>query len=108
MTGPAAAETVASLVTRITSPRSRSSRGEPLEERVCVRGEPDRERAARDLVADAVEDDDAARAAQRDEAREHVDERTCVVEGTRVQEVVAVEEVELAHALVEVRWRRAS
>ena len=47
---------------------------EPLEQRVRVRGVAHLERAARRVLADAVEDDDAARAAHRDEARERVDE----------------------------------
>ena len=49
-------------------------RREPLEQLVRRLREANLERADRSVLADAVEDDDAARAAQRDEAGEPVDE----------------------------------
>ena len=52
------------------------------------------ERTDRTLLAGAVEDDDAARPAPGDEAREHVDELVAVGERPCVKQVVAVEEVE--------------
>jgi hypothetical protein len=52
------------------------------------------ERAAADVVAGAVEDDDAARPPDGEEARETVDELLGAPELAGVQEVVAVEEVE--------------
>src|SRR5439155_13726219 len=68
--------------------------GRPLDQPVGVGLEANLERAVRGLVAGAVEDDDAARAAERDEAREPVDELAPLAEAPRVQQVVAVEEVE--------------
>ena len=56
---------------------------EPLEQRVGVRREAHRERPALGVVADAVEDDDAARAGRRDEARERVDQLAPVGERAR-------------------------
>src|SRR5262249_20121709 len=60
---------------------------EPLEERVCVHGVADRERAEHDLVADSVEDDDAPRALRRDEARERIGQLSRLREAARVEEV---------------------
>ena len=57
--------------------------GEPLEQRVGVRRVADLERAERRVLAAAVEDDDAARAALGDEAREPVDELARVREAGR-------------------------
>ena len=68
--------------------------GQPLEQRVGVRRVADGERPDLDLLADAVEDDDAARPGHRDEARELVDELAHVLLPAGVKEVVAVEEVE--------------
>src|SRR6185437_858599 len=74
--------------------------GETFEQRVGVLGEANLERAVRSLFADAVEDDHAASALQGDEAGEPVDELARVLERPRVQQVVAVEQVErrLSHA----------
>ena len=79
--------------------------GEPLEQRVGVRREAHLERAALGVVADAVEDDDAARALHRDEARERVDELARRPRTARVEQVVAVEEVErrLSHRAARAR-----
>jgi hypothetical protein len=55
---------------------------------------PHLERAVDRVLAEAVEDDDAARAVQRDVARQGVHELASVGERPRVQDVVAVEEVE--------------
>jgi hypothetical protein len=68
--------------------------GEPLEHGVCMGRKPDFQWPVRPLFADAVEDDDAAGASQRDKARELVDQLSRVGEGAGVEEVVAVEQVE--------------
>ena len=66
---------------------------------LCV---PHLERARTPCPPHAVEDHDAAGAVQRDEAREPVDELARIVERARMQEVVAVEEVQrrLSHRAV--------
>src|SRR4051812_16960353 len=69
-------------------------RREALDEGVRVRVEPDLEGAIRGLVADSVEDDDAPSPAERDEARQAIDELVPITVRARVQDVVAVEEVE--------------
>ena len=69
-------------------------RGEAFEQRVGVRGEPDLERPVRLVGTGAVEDEDAARALQRNEAGERVPQLAGVLVLARVEEVVAVEEVE--------------
>ena len=79
--------------------------GEPLEQRVGMGDEANRERTELGVVAHAVEDDDAARALRRDEARERVRELARIVVRTGVQQVEAVEQVEVASAT---RCRRAS
>jgi hypothetical protein len=68
--------------------------GESLEERVRVGREADLEAAVAALVSDAVEDDDATRAPDRDVARERIDELLTVVQPRRTQDVVAVEQVQ--------------
>ncbi len=62
------------------------------------------------VVTGAVEHDHTTNAPRRDEARERVDQLAPVVERPRVQEVVAVEEVErrVGHHEAARRWRRAS
>ena len=67
---------------------------EPLEQAVRGLGEPDLERAEAAVGANAVEDDDATRAAQGDVARETVDQLLTVAKAPGVEEVVAVEEVD--------------
>src|SRR5262249_47617913 len=69
-------------------------RGEPLEERVGVGCVSNGERSELHLVSSSVEDDDSARAACRDEARERVGKLARVGVRSGVQQVVAVEEVE--------------
>ena len=73
--------------------------------RVGVRRVAHLERATADEVAEAVEDDDPARAANRDVARERVAQLTRVREPAGVQEVVTVEEIEVSHAGVALRTR---
>jgi hypothetical protein len=65
-----------------------------LDQGVRVRRESDLERAERAIVAAAVEDDDAASALGRHKARERVGQLTGVRVVSRVEQVVAVEEVE--------------
>jgi hypothetical protein len=67
---------------------------EALDERVGMLGEPDGQLAVRRVVADAVEDHDAAGATRRDEAREPVGQLLPVAKRAGVKNVVAVEEVE--------------
>jgi hypothetical protein len=67
---------------------------EALDERVRVLGEADGQVPVRRVLVDAVEDDHAACAAQRDEARQEVDQLIALPERARVQDVVAVEEIE--------------
>ena len=62
----------ASEETRQTRSRWRLLGREPLEERVGVRRVTHRERPDLDVLADAVEDDDAARTFHRHEAGERV------------------------------------
>src|SRR5215211_795435 len=69
-------------------------RCETLENGVGVRRVANLERPVPFLGADSVEDDDAARAAQRDVARQHVHELPPVFDPRRVEDVVAVEEIE--------------
>ena len=70
-------------------------RGEPFEQIVGVRREPHPERPDLALLPHAVEDDDAAHPAGGDEARECIDELLATAgEVARVEQVVAVEEVE--------------
>ena len=76
---------------------------EPLEHRVGVRRVTNLERAATDEIAEAVEDDDPARAANRDVTRERVAQLARVGEPTGVEQVVAVEEIEVSHAAVALR-----
>ena len=57
-------------------------------------GEADAEGADLPVLPHAVEDDDAAGAAHRHEAREVVDQLVAVGEPARVEEVRAVEEIE--------------
>ena len=73
----------------------RCSDREALEQRVGVaaRSAP-RASPSSSVLADPVEDDDAAGAAGGDEARERVDELACPSKPTCVEQVVAVEEVE--------------
>src|ERR671915_452176 len=56
--------------------------------------EPNLERAVRGVLAHPVEDDNATGTPKRDEARKPVDQLAPVIEGPRVEDVVAVEEVE--------------
>ena len=72
--------------------------GEPFEHVVRMRGVTNLERADPSRLPCAVEDDHAVRALQRDEAGEHVDQLALATEAPRVEDVVAVEEVE--HELV--------
>ena len=65
--------------------------GEPLEERVGVRRVANLERASADEIAEAVEHDDPAGAANGDVTRERVAQLLRVGEPTRVKQVVAVE-----------------
>src|SRR3954447_26925193 len=67
---------------------------EALDDAVRVRREPHGEVAMHHVVANSVEDHDAASAAQGDEARELVDQLVAVTKPAGVQNVVAVEEVE--------------
>jgi hypothetical protein len=67
---------------------------EALDQRVGVLGVTHLQRSQLPIMPYAVEHDDAARAAHRDEARELVRELPHVLELARVQKVVAVEEVE--------------
>ena len=71
---PAAAATVESLVTSVTRSLGAVLDRETLEQRVGVGGVAHLQRAALVVLADSVEDDDAARPAHRDEARERVDQ----------------------------------
>ena len=75
-------------------------RRQPLEQRVGVRRVTNRERSALDVLTDAVEDDDAAGATERDETRQRVHELARVVVRSAVQQVVAVEQIErrVSHA----------
>src|SRR5687767_1631269 len=86
--------------------------GEPLQEVVGVRCVANGERPDLALIAPAVEHHHPAGSAARDEAREGVNELLVPGELARMQEVVAVEQVERrfghhASACAE-RWRRAS
>ena len=87
-----------------TSSRRAVLGGQPLEQRVGRRGEADLERAVGRVLAHPVEDDDAAGAADGDEARQRVDELAPVGEVARVQDVVAVEEVEHCLRMPAPRW----
>jgi hypothetical protein len=69
-------------------------RRETLEHGVRVCREPDLERTVALLLPHAVEDHDAARATERDEAGERIDQLPPVLEARRAQEVVAVEQVQ--------------
>jgi Nucleotidyltransferase domain len=68
--------------------------GEPLDYRVRLRGEANRQVPVRRVLADAVEDDHPACAAHRNEARQAVDQLLTFPERARVEDVVAVEEIE--------------
>src|SRR5207248_9725552 len=70
--------------------------GEALEQRVRMWGVAHLERATADEVADAVEDDDAPCPTEGEVARERIPQLLRVREAARVQEVVAVEEVEVS------------
>jgi len=72
--------------------------GQPFEHVVRVRGVANFERAHPCCLPCPVEDDHAARTLQRYEAGEHVDQLALATEAARVEDVVAVEEVE--HELV--------
>src|SRR5581483_12284001 len=82
--------------------------GEALEDVVGVRREAHLQRPHPSLDAGAVEDDDAARAPQGDEARQVVDQLVAFRVAARVEEVGAVEEVERRLRHQRSRWRRAS
>ena len=69
-------------------------RRKALDDVVCVSGIADLERAVSLLRPLSVENNDAARALKRNEARETVDERASVPKRPRVQDVRPVEEVE--------------
>ena len=92
--GPEVPRTAASDETRQTRSPVPVLGGQPLEQRVGVRRVPDRERPDLDLLADAVEDDDPARPVHGDEAGELVGQLAHVGASARVEQVVAVEEVE--------------
>ena len=68
--------------------------GQALDECVRLLREADGEIAVRRVLSDAVEDDDPAGAAQRDEARQLVDQLLALPKGARVKDVVPVEEIE--------------
>lgn len=68
--------------------------GEALDEGVRVLGEADGQVPVRRVLVDAVEDDNATCAAQCDEAREPVDQLIALPKRARVEDVVAVEEIE--------------
>lgn len=68
--------------------------GQALDECVRLLREADGEIAVRRVLSDAVEDDDPACAAQRDEARQLVDQLLPLPKGARVKDVVPVEEIE--------------
>ncbi len=68
--------------------------GEALDERVCLLGEADGQVAVGCVLTDPVEDDHAARATHRDEARQPVDQLLTLTKRAGVKDVVAVEEVE--------------
>jgi hypothetical protein len=65
-----------------------------LDECVRVLGEADGQVTIRCVLPDAVEDDHAMCAAQRDEARQTVDQLIALPERARVENVVAVEEID--------------
>jgi len=67
--------------------------GEAFEHIVRVRGVPDGELSDRPFCSDAVEHHHPTRAAQRDEARERVDQLVPIGVRPGVEEVRAVEEV---------------
>ena len=68
--------------------------GEALDERVRLRGEANGQVPVRRVLADAVEDDHPPCAAHCDEARQAVDQLLALPERARVEDVVAVEEIE--------------
>jgi hypothetical protein len=68
--------------------------GEALDDRVRLRGEPNCQVPVRRVLADAIEDDDAACSAHGDEARQAVDQLLALPERAGVENVVAVEEIE--------------
>src|SRR5215210_3374264 len=76
-------------------------RREAFEQRVSVLGVADFERAIGLVWTGAVEDEVAARALECDEACEFVGQLARVLVGSRVEEVVAVEQIErgLSHAV---------
>ena len=69
-------------------------RREALDQGVRLLGEADGQVAVRRVLADAVEHDHAASATHSDEAREAVDQLLTLSERARVEDVVAVEEIE--------------
>ena len=68
--------------------------GEALDERVRLRGEANSQLPVGRVLADAVEDDHPTCAAHCDEARQTVDQLLALPERARVEDVVAVEEIE--------------
>ena len=80
---------------------------EPLEQRVGVGRVAHRERPALGVLADAVEDDDPARALRRDEARERVDELARLASTGRRAGGCSRRRGR-ASAQPSARWRRAS
>ena len=68
--------------------------GQALEHGVGVRREANLERPVLLVRTDAVEDDNAAGAMHRHEAGQQVDELAAIFDSSRVQDVVAVEQVE--------------
>ena len=68
--------------------------GQALEDGVCVWREANLQRAVLLVRSHAVENDDASRSTDGDEARERVDQLVPLLEPGRVEDVVAVEQVE--------------
>jgi hypothetical protein len=69
-------------------------RGQALENVVRVVGEANLESPDCALVSHTVEDDDAPRSGERDVTRQAIDELAPIAEAARVEDVVAVEEVQ--------------
>jgi hypothetical protein len=82
-------------------------RSEPLEKVVRMRGVSDGERSDLPLLPPAVEHHEPASPAPRDEARERVHELGVTRKLPRVQEIVAVEEIEarLRHRVVDPSYK---
>ena len=92
--GPAVSSTVTSELTSSTRSRSRCSAASRSSSVSASGAKRTASGPRSDVVARAVEDDDAARAGRGDEARERVDQLAPLGERPAVEEVVAVEEVE--------------